>query len=86
MAKTICTLQALPDLGNSNVPDGLAQVGTEYTYGQLRLSSCKPNPNTRTTDRLQRDRPAACVIATSSIIPPLPYHCTFPSKTKFLRF
>jgi len=29
--------QTLPDLGNSYVLEGLAQVGTEYTYGELNM-------------------------------------------------
>jgi len=63
MAKITDTLQTLSDLRKSEVPDGKAQIGTEYTYGQLRVSSCNPNPNTRTPDRLQHDHPAACIIA-----------------------
>ena len=61
--RQIGTLQTLSDLRSSKVPDGTAQIETRYTFGQLRASSRNPNSNTRTRDRLQHDRPAACVSA-----------------------
>ena len=85
-AKIIGTLQTLSDLRNSKVPDGTAQIGTGYTYGQLRASSCNPNPNTRTPDRLQHDRSAACVSAqqySSATFKSLRF-CFLKQKKKFL--
>lgn len=37
--------QTVPDLGSRYVPEGPAQVGTEYTYGQLStIMDVKWNP------------------------------------------
>jgi len=59
-------VHTLADLSTSYVPEGRAQVGIEYTYGQVnkhkKYSSWKANYTTLESDRPQLDRPVFSII------------------------
>ena len=60
-----------------------------HTHTYICIYICKavkltPSPETQEPDRLQYDRPAACVIAQQySVLPPLPYHFAFITERKY---